>query len=81
MQLYQQLEKAQHENDETPLKLVACCIMALTPPTRLDTLYAFVRSDDMFICEHAIMLLEEYQYTPARDLLMKMTKEVLPNCR
>lgn len=54
--------------------------MALTPPTWLETLYAaFVRSDDMFIAEHAIMLLEEYQYTPTRDLLMKMTKEALSN--
>lgn len=81
VQLYQQLEKAQQVNDETSQQSVAYCIMALTPPKRLYTLYVFVRSDDMFICEHAIMLLEEYQYTPARDLLMKMTKEVLPNRR
>lgn len=80
VQLYQQLEKAQQVNDETSQQQVAYCIMALTPPTWLETLYAaFVRSDDMFIAEHAIMLLEEYQYTPTRDLLMKMTKEALSN--
>lgn len=81
VQLYQQLEKAQQVNDETSQQQVAYCIMALTPLTQLEALYVFVQSDDMFIEERAITLLKVHQYAPARDLLMRMASEALPNGR
>lgn len=81
VQLYQQLEKAQQVNDETSPQQVAYCIMALTPLTQLEALYVFVQSDDMFIEERAITLLKVHQYAPARDLLMRMASEALPNGR
>lgn len=68
----------QEADDEVKTQL-AFSIMVLTPPDKLEELYPFLDSDDMYIQERAIDILGFHRYVPAAGKLTELQTTAFHN--
>lgn len=68
----------EEEDDEVKTQL-AFSIMSLTPPDKLEELYPFLDSDDMYIQERAIDILGFHRYVPAVGKLTELQTTAFHN--
>lgn len=72
-------KKLETETDDDIRQQLAFSVMALTSLEDIESIYPFLRDDDMYIQERAIHLLGQWKYKPAKALLLDLKESAKHN--